>query len=59
MARRPLSSWAALGAHLDGGDAAAMGPSALEPFLAHVQADPVLRRQVSCSDLLRFSGRSV
>ena len=36
-----------------------MGPSALEPFLAHVQADPVLRRQVSCSDLLRFSGRSV
>jgi hypothetical protein len=24
-----------------------MGPSALEQFLAHVQADPALRRQVS------------
>ena len=34
-------------AYLDGGDATAMGPSALEQFLAHVQADPVLRRQVS------------
>jgi len=34
-------------AYLDGGHAAAMGPSALEQFLAHVQADPALRRQVS------------
>jgi predicted ribosomally synthesized peptide with nif11-like leader len=34
-------------AYLDGGDATAMGPSALEQFLAHVQADPALRRQVS------------
>jgi predicted ribosomally synthesized peptide with nif11-like leader len=32
---------------LDGADAAAMGPSALEQFLAHVQADSSLRRQVS------------
>jgi predicted ribosomally synthesized peptide with nif11-like leader len=34
-------------AYLDGGNAAAMGLSALEQFLAHVQADPALRRQVS------------
>ena len=34
-------------AYLEVGDAAAMGPSALEQFLAHVQADPALRRQVS------------
>jgi len=36
-----------LPAYLDGGDVTAMGPTALEQFLAHVQADPALRRQVS------------
>jgi len=34
-------------AYLDGADAAAMAPTALEQFLAHVQADPALSRQVS------------
>ncbi len=34
-------------AYLEVGDAATMGLSALEQFLAHVQANPALRRQVS------------
>jgi hypothetical protein len=34
-------------AYLDGVDATAMAPTALEQFLAHVQADPALRRRVS------------
>jgi predicted ribosomally synthesized peptide with nif11-like leader len=34
-------------AYLDGGDATVMAPTALEQFLAHVQADPALRKQVS------------
>ena len=34
-------------AYLEVGAATAMDPSVLEQFLAHVQADPALRRQVS------------